>query len=344
MYKIRRFSIQKEFTRAEKAALKELIRKSSQNGGSIYTLPKTENPRDIVRYNKLAIDLRNLSRGNKKGFDRENAKTLLNNVGLPQLANQVDHIVDKYTNKRALARLARLKSRNINYGNNGQFDFSTNRRLQKIGKKGLDQRSLGLENIISYQERLKSNPKIKNELIKESYRLGVPVKRLGPFGDRLLELEPYNSSFTRSELILPNGKKHKRVGIVLGSYANDGVLAHEIGHARSYLSPFSVERNLPVGTVKINRYDNGGKYFLSDKNNLFQKAADHVATLAEENSANGYGRALLNKVHRKMKIPQPTKPGTKYVNLADYNKANYTGGAIDDMIENITSSNESIYG
>jgi hypothetical protein len=343
MYKIKRFSIQKEFTRAERAAFRELIRKSSHYGGSIYALPRTENARDVVRYNKLAIDLRNLSRGDKKGFDRENAKTLLNNAGLPQLANQVDHIVDKYTNKRALARLARLKSRNINYGNNEQFDLkNTNKRLRKIGRKGLRQGSWGFDGIISYQDRIKSNPKIKNELIKESHRLGVPVSRLSPFGNNR-SLNPYNSSFIRSELTLPNGNKHKRVGIMLGDYANDGVLAHEIGHARSYLSRYSVERNLPTRTVSINRYDNGGKYFLSEKNDLFQKAADHIATLAEENSGNGYGQALLNKVHRKTRIPQPTEPGTRYVNLASYNKANYTGGAINDMIKDMTLSNSMIY-
>lgn len=94
---------QKLYTRGEKEALKQLYKKT--NGFRDITKLWNGNPRDVVRFNKFASDFRNVyNTGNKKAFDRENAKELLKSLGLDKGAKEVDHVLDKYTNKRAWAR------------------------------------------------------------------------------------------------------------------------------------------------------------------------------------------------------------------------------------------------
>lgn len=92
---------QKLYTRGEKEALKQLYKKT--NGFRDITKLWNGNPRDVVRFNKFASDFRNVyNTGNKKAFDRENAKELLKNLGLDKGAKEVDHVLDKYTNKKSL--------------------------------------------------------------------------------------------------------------------------------------------------------------------------------------------------------------------------------------------------
>lgn len=92
----------KLYTRGEKQALREIFRATK----GFREFPKTGNPKDVLRFQKFIRDL-NAFRitSDKKVIDRENAKTLLQNAGLTKSASEVDHIIDKYTNKRALVRL-----------------------------------------------------------------------------------------------------------------------------------------------------------------------------------------------------------------------------------------------
>lgn len=352
MYKIKRFSIQKEFTRAERAAFRELYRKSLvqlPTGSKGLALPTTNNPRDVIRYNQLAVDLRNLSRGDKKGFNRENAKTLLNNAGLPKLAGEVDHMVDKYTNKRALARLKRLKDRNPNFGRpTNDLSFGQKQaRLKNHYNKAVKQSEEGWKAINLHQSISKSDPRIRSGLLKESYKLGIPVTRNSTLFQDVVgkyqryEMDPFNSQFAVQNLNLGNGISRPRTGIILGRNADNMVFAHEIGHARSYLSPVSVN-NVPIPNDPRFNVRSDGKYFLRENNTAFKNITDSLATLAEENSANAYGRALLNKVHRKtgVKIGDTNR---KFRNLSGYNKTNYSGAEAAGIFNTISNKNYNLW-
>ena len=254
IYKIKRF------TRAERNAWRDFYKKTyriatDKNGNVVQRLnilPSSENPRDAVRFNRLAVDLGNLSRGDKRNFDRENAKTLLNNVGLSKLSGQVDHMLDKYTNKRALARLARIKDINPNYGSTieGNKD-KINNILIKLNKRGIDQQNYGSNKMDLLEDHIKSNPRVHKELLKESYKLGVPVGRTPidfaenynshyRFNPKEIYGNPHQSSFQR---YIGGRGRREFVKIQLGRAANDSTLAHEIGHARSYITSTPTKNN-----------------------------------------------------------------------------------------------------
>lgn len=353
IYKIKRF------TRAEKAAWKDFYKKTykivtDKNGNVVQrlnVLPSSKNPRDAVRFNKLAVDLGNLSRGDKKIFDRENAKTLLNNVGLSKLSGQLDHMVDKYTNKRALARLARIKDINPNYGSTVNKDKDKiNKILIKLNNRGFDQKKYGKNKMDLLEDLIKSNPKIQNQLIKESHRLGVPVGRTPllfaedynnyyKFHPNEIYGDPHQSSFQRYV------KKDRRepVKIQLGRKANDSTLAHEIGHARSYLSSAPTKNN---GIGKSTNEDpfihpdwgswglgkrSKGKRLIRGGNRLFVNISNDLSRLAEENSANAYGGALFKKVNRRLGI----KDNGEMEALAISNKINYSGDVLSGITKKI---------
>lgn len=349
IYKIKRF------TRAERDAWKEFYKRTyklaTDKKGNVVQrlniLPGSKNPRDAVRFNRLAVDLENLSRGDKRNFDRENAKTLLNNVGLSKLSGQLDHIVDKYTNKRALVRLAKIKDINPNYGSTVKRDKDKiNKILIKLNKRGFDQRKYGSNKMDSLEDLIKSNPKVQKQLIKESYRLGVPIGRTPllfaenynnyyKFHPNEIYGNPHQSSFQR----YVKGDRREPVKIKLGAKANDSSLAHEIGHARSYISSTPTKNN---GIGKSNKnpviysfrgYNkfSEGKDLIRRGNKTFKYISDDLSRLAEENSANAYGGALLKKVNRRLGI----KDNREMETLAINNKINYSGDVLGGITKNI---------
>ena len=349
IYKIKRF------TRAERNAWRDFYKKTykravDKNGNVVQRLnilPSSENSRDAVRFNRLAVDLGNLSRGDKRNFDRENAKTLLNNVGLSKLSGQLDHIVDKYTNKRALARLARIKDINPNYGSTvGRDKDKINNILIKLNNRGFDQKKYGKDKMDLLEDLIKSNPKVQSQLIKESHRLGVPVGRTPllfaedynnyyKFHPNEIYGDPHQSSFQRYV------KKDRRgpVKIQLGRKANDSTLAHEIGHARSYLSSAPTKNN-GIGRsnkdsviYSVRGYDkfSEGKDLIRRGNKTFRYISDDLSRLAEENSANAYGGALLKKVNRRLGIGDNREMRTLAIN----NKINYSGDVLSGVTKKI---------
>lgn len=351
IYKIKRF------TRAERDAWKDFYkrtykiatdRKTGKVVQRLNILPSSKNPRDAVRFNRLAVDLENLSRGDKRNFDRKNAKTLLNNVGLSKLSGQLDHIVDKYTNKRALARLARIKDINPNYGSTVKRDKDKiNKILIKLNERGFDQRKYGSNKMDLIEDLIKSNPKVQKQLIKESHRLGVPVGRTPllfaenynnyyKFHPNEIYKNPHQSSFQR----YVNGDRREPVKIQLGRKANDSTLAHEIGHARSYLSSAPTKNNgigKPTNEEPFiySSWGNGksskGKNLIRRGNRLFMNISNDLSRLAEENSANAYGGALFKKVNRRLGI----RDNREMEALAINNKINYSGDVLSGTTKKI---------
>ena len=349
IYKIKRF------TRAERDAWKEFYKRTykiaTDRKGNVVQrlniLPGSKNPRDAVRFNRLAVDLRNLSRGDKRNFDKENAKTLLNNVGLSKLSGQLDHMVDKYTNKRALARLARIKDINPNYGSTIKKDKNKiNKILIKLNERGFDQNKYSKDKMDLLEDLIKSDPKVNKQLIKESYKLGVPVGRTPlhyaenynsyyKFNPNEIYGDPHQSNFQR----YIGGDRRESVKIKLGRRANNSTLAHEIGHARSYLSSAPTKNN---GIGKSNKdsviysvrgYNkfSEGKDLIRRGNKTFRYISDDLSRLAEENSANAYGGALLKKVNRRLGI----EDNREMKALAINNKINYSGDVLSGVTKKI---------
>ena len=341
IYKIKRF------TRAEREAWKEFYKRTYNPSNWTNSLPFTKNTRDVLRFNKLANDLRNLSRGDKKGFDRENAKILLSNAGMSKLSGQVDHMIEKYTNKRALVRLARLKNRNINYGTNPD-KTKINSILSKIYNRGTSQINLANNVSDNFQNSIKRNPKVHHELIKESHKLGVPVQYRTPifYAEGYRDgLENYGGMFQRGTL---DPRKYRpRAAIVLGTKANDPILAHEIGHVRSELSPVPIKKSeLPIPNFRVGQWNDlnytslRGKEFLKDSNEILRGISDKVSTLADENSANMYGTALFKKV-RKKKLG--SLDNREMQPLLFYNRMSYHGRTMEDIAESFYNRNRKYF-
>lgn len=283
----------KLFTIGEKRAFLELYKATR----GFKQLPKGSSPRDVVRFNKLATDVKRLSMGDVKGFDRENAKTLLNNVGMPKSASQVDRLIDKYSNKRALVRLSKIKNTK---GNNIDYDsiLPQYNKSTKLMNKGADiaeraDFSFNVEHALR-----KPNQGSITELTKYAKKHNIDVVRKpnDPYFhssyDSYVETMPDMSK----SIVGTGGKKY--VGkVVLNTRASEDDLAHEIGHIRTFKSKVGKElRKVRGETPQLLNRTSRGKAFLDDKNLALQQISDNLITVANENSANSYGSSLLKKI------------------------------------------------
>ena len=350
IYKIKRF------TRAEKEAWKEFYKRTynpvKQADGTyrrMNYLPSTNNPRDVFRFKRLGADLQNLSKGDKSTFDREGAKILLNNAGMPKLAGQVDHIIDKYTNKRALARLARIKNISLSRKTTDEGLKSIDKQnstLLKLFERGKDQAIRSGKELDTLSATSKKDPRVRNELINESYKLGVPISYTPlHYNPKTDKIDPNNAFFSISRVITDSGEwSRPRVGIVLGRQSNDNnTLAHELGHAKSYISslstpyPITSKKGPYINSLGIGRkFDYfPGKSFIEQGNHVFQKMANNISTLAEENAANARGHAILNKIHKKLGVSR----NNEMSQLAMQNKLNYSGGVLKKTAEDLYDFN-----
>lgn len=283
----------KLYTRGEKQAFLELYKATR----GFKKLPKGSSPRDVLRFNKLATDIKRLSMGDIKGFDRENAKKLLESANLPLSAKEVDHVIDKYTNKRALVRLTKqknIKGNKIDYDSIlPQYNKST-----KLMNKGANIReSSNFDFDIEHGLR-KPNTSVIKKLTKYAKERDIDVVRKSK--------DPYFSSNCdsyvetmpdMSKSIIGSGGKKYIGKITLNTGALEEDLAHEIGHIRTNKSKLGRRMKAVRGKQPqlLNR-DTRGKTFLDDKNLALQQVSDELINVANENSATAYGNALLKKV------------------------------------------------
>ena len=299
VYKIKRFfswkaiEEQREYTRAEKQAFLELYKTT----GGLKHLPKALKPSNTNQFNQFAVDLKKMSLGNAKTFNRENAKTLFQNAGMPKMAGQIDKMIDKYTNKRALVRLARLKNRK---GNEVDYNLIEKpyKKLSKILNKSADNHDEAVARYDKLHENRSAipNKRVIRKLDKFAKDNNINVLRVDSSptsGSRYgssIETRP-NGEFVRGS----DGKDYS-AEIFLNKKASEGGYSHELGHYLTYkLSPVGAEmRNLKnSGTPQIFHRDTRGRTFLDDRNEAFQVMSNHVFNIANENSANNYGKALL---------------------------------------------------
>lgn len=299
MYKVKRFSQiteERQYTRAEKQAFLELYKAT----GGLRHLPKGSSPRDVHRFNKFATDLKKMSLGDYKGFDRENAKQLLENTGLHKSASQVDKMIDKYTNKRALARLSRMKNRK---GNEIDYDgirplFNKSSKIMNKGASISDESKAAFDKM---HEINKPDSASIDKLTKYAKKNDIDVVRTSNHPDFSSKYDSMIETMPDMSKTLEGADGKKYVGrVIQNTGALEGDLAHEIGHVKTYKSATGKElkklRNLETTTPQLFNRNSRGKAFLDDKSLAFQKTTDKIVDVANENSATAYGNALLKKM------------------------------------------------
>lgn len=301
----------KLYTRGEKLALKELYKATK----GFKELPRTGNPKDVLRLQKLATDLKKLAVGDSKKFDRENARKLLESANLPLSAKEVDHVIDKYTNKRALARLRKSKQHQATYIQNspnlkdsfGGFMQSTKSdyRIKKF--------------------KIKANRDKQPEIID---KLNDVAKK------REITIEKANKSSASTpvhnetgEIIASNKKlpkeyrRYRQVKIGKNDINSPEILAHEMGHVRDHMSPVQqIHHNfdLPKPNLKSQRSHNIRK---ANKNLI--DFSESFGKIASENNANSYGEAMIKKVGGNV---------DRMKTAAKNNQDNYIGNARIDLV------------
>lgn len=343
MYKVKRFSIEsRSFTRAEKQAFKELYKKT--NG--FRNLPTSSNPRDVFRFQKLTDDLIDLSQGKVKDLDRENAKTLLKNLGMDKSASQVDKVLDKYTNKRALARLGKKKvdidgenivaDRSIDPSvlvkdkNSKVFDVFDLRNRAKIVKDTIDPEEAASKALESVG---KPNKDFMSKMDDYASKLGVDVVRDTN--------EPGSFYFIKDSVMSSDGRRVKDLkgGVLLGKHSNEAVYGHELGHHRSSGKRlksmdiddigYKVTRSIIKGPG-IDFIDKGTganipyKKAIHASNYRLGELGRNLSTIAEENAASSYSLARLKKMGASKEELSRYKKETdsalgSYINLARIN-------------------------
>lgn len=302
----------KTFTRGEKRAFNELYRITK----GFKTVPKSRNPRDVARFRQLAMDVDDLLRtGNTGKFDKEGAKTLLNNLGLKEGAGQVDKLVEKYGNKEAIDRLIRLDpvKRFKDYPKMGKKLTKAEKKIIKESRKstkGLKEYEPSSATLDSLaKDRIKKSAKdnnirvniVSNPLVEEQgaffYKGKGGVKRriedkelLKYFKDNKIGS---NSINFKGGDIVPL-KRTRTDGQIFAppSMNNSAMLGHELGHA---LEPTKFSERVIKSRYGY-KFDPVKRTTASRKIKKLNKLNEQLTTLASESSATAKSIANQNKV------------------------------------------------
>ena len=305
---------QKEYTRAEREALKELLLKTRM----LQRLPNGSKmtARDVTRFNKFAGNVQLWSKGYKlKKVDFENAKTFLEHADLGLSSKELEHIAKKYTNKRVLSRWQRLKGQN----NLPDTIISKERR-----KRVVEDASANIERC----KRVSSSALVKDgdsnlmaSLASDAKKSNIPVVytknrtgvgRIVPMKDRRKK-----SAETREKLIKGSfyrdfkgysKKQDKRLKsllnddnvshiVILGRSSGPGIFAHELGHYKtSNISPSGRYLQIARRAKDKARLDVNRRLNLKVLHKRARQIARSLGEVANENSATSYGLANLKKL------------------------------------------------
>ncbi len=292
IYKIKRFSTigQREFTRAEKEAFLELYKKTK----GLKQLPKGVSPNRLCQF---AVDLKKMSLGNAKAFNRENAKTLFQNAGMSKMANQVDKMIDKYTNKRALVRLARLKNRKGNEVDPKAIQPIYNKSLSLL-RKGAKIREEAIEGFDNLHKTNKPDPKAIKYLINYAKKNDIDVIRSSNHPDFSSKYDSFVETMPdMSKTIKGSGGKNYIGKVTQNTGALESDLAHELGHIKVFKTKVGKKikqlRGLSNKTPQLFNRQSRGKAFLDDRSLVFQNVADNVLNVSNENAASIFARPLM---------------------------------------------------
>lgn len=318
----------KLFTRGQQQAFRQLYRLSRG-------LPKTSNPRDVLRLKKVSNDFQRFSRGDVKEIDIKNAKTLLTNAGYTKAAEELEGMVSKYTNKRALVRLKNIKNKKSEAERavERQKDAKEFNKFYKRRDKFIKTNKDSIETLDNLKKTSQSDPEINSKLVEDLKRRdsGIKVSTDKSFSP---EFSRGNSDYLADDkagFVVRRYKKGSgeiRLNNDLDK-ANTNTVAHEYGHARSDLQSTSkksgildfdginreISPNNREGQKKASLHIKVGKRSEADygkakilsKTSMLRKTADGFANVAEERIANSYGQARLNKLGKKDNFSQHSK-------------------------------------
>ena len=333
-YILKRFSRQKEFTRAEKQAFLEMYRKLHNNNSYINQklkngryhkspvplLPDTSHPRDVLRLNKLAGDWNDIVRGRGTGnVDFQSARTLFKNAGMPKMADQVEKIANKYSNNAAINRLRRIKEINPRFVQKFEkVNKNTQRHLRNLEAKGKIMGEMGSKQIEVLREYNPSEYKDLKALA--GYAKGIRGK--GKYASRIPVENVYMNSKEDggaciSSSIGTNSINGRAVGykdpdVLMYRNTTTSELAHEIGHHKTHISPYGLDI-LTANARQLDYNKPAPAYWGNDT--LPVTIARNLVNVVSEKSANSYAQALLNRMKLKNYMPA----------LSEANQMNYTG-------------------
>ena len=316
---------QKTYTRAEREALKELLLKTRgfqrlPNGAKMTA-------RDVNRFNYLATSAQLWAKGYKPELIKlegpiKNAKTFLEHADLGKSSKELEHVVNKYSNKRALARWQRLmrrkteseriekmvplkKMRKVENYVSADANDCAKYASSKINIKR------GEGNLMSSlaKDAKKYNIPIIHSKDGAGYSYHQPLKKTRKSGIDSKVIESAFISDSKKGFSKKQAKKLKSLAInnniegaiVLGRSAGPGTLAHELGHhITEYFIPSG--RNLSLiedvtdkSARTMARRLKRGDLDIVRLNRKSKKIGNALNNVANENSATSYGLARLKK-------------------------------------------------
>lgn len=304
---------QKTFTRGENEAFLELY-KATEGFTKLPTRDK-QPLRDVFRFLRAGNDIKEASIGfkfrsrNKKGWsiDRDNLKTLLNNSGLTKSASEVDHVIDKYTNKRALARLRRLQNKGYLLPSDNNIKTS-NKHLKDSGKRI---KSVWRDTHIELEgPTWVVDPDLRKR-IEESGKTGRVEIKISDKKSRRGSSVNIKTKKTSDGVTIP-----KKGIIYPGINSGEGAILHEIGHIDTYIRDEGNRTGIDkhrLDTIGNNRYmfnvrkdksdkQNKGDINLEHSSRVLRAVGDAIQAVANENSANINGKVRASKLNGSQEI------------------------------------------
>lgn len=294
----------KTFTRAEKEAIKELLLKTR----NLTKLPSGTNLKrgHSQRLGNMAADLKEWVHTGKRP-DTENMKEVLNQWGLPKGAAVTDKVIDKYSNKRAIARLERMRNNGVNgFGPRvdwGKVDKNIERyykgcisNCDRLKVKESDIARLDREN---KKGNAALNKKLKRQLRAENIlQVNLPSGEIHGtiYGRRssngnILPVDPSsigvdvnNGIISRYRYIRPSHMIGSNAVILTPKNAHPSSGFHELGHYKFCKTPAG--KRTILAEFKENNPDRLKNHVLARKiSGNIEDASSGLLNLADENGA-----------------------------------------------------------
>lgn len=328
---------QKEFTRAEKEAMFQLMRLTKGFKSLPKELNSVENAKRFKKFSNRLAEFANEPETRKLTTEElKEMKGFLSDVGATKLADNFEPIINKYYGLDNVEAWRRLKLREEKLPakaieNRFNRHKSRDKDIKKIKEevegfynnlksvKGKSSKEIFsspdgklMKNIIKGETGGVDQPKIFIDNVKGRSKMANLMTDEETVFDRLLginkearkrermkKLASADSSFFTDD----NGHK------VFINQADPHVLAHELGHSKSYKligdnGPLDVEAEIANKFWKIikKRYNSNGVVSSSGNvkaaerwRRIHDNAASNLPQIAEENMANVYGRDIIRK-------------------------------------------------
>jgi len=354
---------QKEYTRAEKEAMFQLMRLTK----GFKSLPESLNTvENATRFKKFSNRLAEFARKPYRKIsakDLKEMKGFLNDIGADKFADNFEPIINKYygnNNIEAWKRLRlreeklpakaienrknRLTNRSADIKNSlAEADSVANNFKSTKGKSSKEIFSSPegklMKNIIKGETGGINQPSIhfnkvkgRNKLSDKLTNVAIKSGSAGDYPEKLVKKQIKKDLRGGKDFFAGDGH-----GYVFLSHANPSILSHELGHGKSFANSIAAGTPFKVAVGSPKKLRSHLEKSVSKRARAIYGRLDNLSTIAEENMANVYGRDIIRKY------------GGKNVNkhLADYEKLvdninmkSYLSGArLNDVRENASILN-----